>query len=138
MENRRALSLIRVHQEQYTPKQDSKIVIAVGIHTPHSSRGCVTLTIQRELVVQDGNGDRPLPGLFLRASDLCATDSPRHFSCKASIISLHPGHYPGMMETDVGNGDTLYIDRSIFDADGNFVGVAYRQSGGCEVSVFLD
>jgi len=43
-----------------------------------------------------------------------------------------------MMETDLCNGDALYIDGSIFDAAGNFVGVAYRQSGGCRVSVFID
>ena len=48
------------------------------------------------------------------------------------------GHFPGMMETDLCNGDTLYIDGAIFDAGGNFVGVAYRQSGCCRVSVFID
>ena len=79
-----------------------------------------------------------MPGPFLSSAHVCATDDPEHFACKASVIGVHPGHYPGMMETDVGNGETLYIDRSIFDAGGNFVGVTYRQSGGCEVSVFLD
>ena len=54
------------------------------------------------------------------------------------MIGLHPGHFPGTMETDLGNGDTLYIDGAIFDGGGNFVGVAYRQSGGCRVSVFID
>ena len=79
----------------------------------------------------------PLTGPFLSLCHIRATDDPKSFSCDASAISLHPGHFPGMIETDLGNGDALYIDRAIFDATGNFVGVAYRQSGGCEVSVFL-
>ena len=49
-----------------------------------------------------------------------------------------PRPFSWMMETDLCNGDTLYIDGSIFDGSGNFVGVAYRQSGGCRLSVFLD
>lgn len=83
-------------------------------------------------------GDQSLPGPFLHSSQVSATDDREHFSCKASMIGLHPGHFPGTMETDLGNGDTLYIDGAIFDGGGNFVGVAYRQSGGCRVSVFID
>ena len=78
-----------------------------------------------------------MSGPFLSASRVRATDNPKHFSCEASAIGLEPGHFAGVLETDVGNGDPLYIDRSIFDANGAFVGVAYRQSGSCEVTVFV-
>jgi hypothetical protein len=85
--------------------------------------------------VLSGMSDPFLSSSSVRAID----DDPQHFACKASVIGLPPGHFPGMMETDLGNGDTLYIDGSIFDGSGNnFVGLAYRQSGGCRVSVFVD
>ena len=42
-----------------------------------------------------------------------------------------------MIKTDIGNSDPLYLNRSIFDEDGNFAGVIYRQAGGREVSVLL-
>lgn len=41
------------------------------------------------------------------------------------------------LETDVGNGDPLHVGRAIFDDRGAFVGVAYRQSSDCEISVFV-
>jgi hypothetical protein len=73
-----------------------------------------------------------------RAFDLRVTDNLKRFSGLARVIGLQPGHFPLMIETDVRNGDPTYLNRSILDNDGNFVGVTYRQSGGCEVSVFLD
>jgi hypothetical protein len=48
------------------------------------------------------------------------------------------GYFPGAIETDAGNACPLYLDRSISDEYGVFAGVAYRQSGGCEVLVLLD
>ena len=75
---------------------------------------------------------------FLNASDLRSTDNPRSFTCKASVLGSPRGHFPGSIDTDVGNGGTLVLDRPIFDERGNFVGVAYRQGGGCEVLVLVD
>jgi hypothetical protein len=53
-------------------------------------------------------------------------------------MGLRRGYFPGAIETDVGNGCPLHLDRSISDEYGIFAGVAYRQSGGYEVLVFLD
>ena len=78
-----------------------------------------------------------MPAPFLSSADVHATDNPKHFSCGMSVIGLPPGHFPGMMETDLGNGDPFYLDHAIYDG-GYFVGVAYRQSGGCRVSAFID
>jgi hypothetical protein len=73
---------------------------------------------------------------FLKASDLRPTGD--QFACGASRMGLRRGHFPGAIETDLGNGCPLHLDRSISDSHGIFVGVAYRQSGGCEVLVFLE
>ena len=74
---------------------------------------------------------------FLSIYDLRATNDPKHFSCTAKTTSIQLGDFPSMMKTDVGNNDPLYFNHSIFDGGGNFVGALYRQSDGCEVSVFL-
>ncbi len=79
-----------------------------------------------------------MPDPFLSSPHARATDDPKSFSCEASAIGLARGHFPGKMETDLGNGDTLYLDHTILDGSGNFVGVVYRQSGGCRVSVLID
>jgi hypothetical protein len=50
---------------------------------------------------------------------------------------LQRGHFPGTIDTDVGNGGPLRADHPIFDEDGNFRGVAYRQRGGREVLVLV-
>ena len=74
---------------------------------------------------------------FVRTSDLRATDNPNRFSCEASVIGFEPGVFYRSIETEVGNGDPLYLDHPILDERGYFVGVTYRQSSGCEISVFL-
>ncbi len=78
-----------------------------------------------------------MPGIFLKASDL-RSNAKRWLSCGASVLSLKRGHFPGTIETDAGNGGALKLDRPVYDEGGKFVGVAYRQSGGCEVLVLLD
>ena len=78
----------------------------------------------------------PLP--FLMASDLRSTGNQGVFACKASVMGLKRGSFPGVIETDVGNGCPLHLERSISDEYGIFSGVAYRQSGGREVLVLFD
>ncbi len=78
----------------------------------------------------------PLP--FLKASHLRSTGNQGVFACKASVMGLKRGSFPGVIETDVGNGCPLHLERSISDEYGIFAGVAYRQSGGWEVLVLLD
>jgi hypothetical protein len=78
-----------------------------------------------------------VPVAFLKASDL-RPDAKRWISCGASALGLKRGHFPGTIETDAGNGGALKLDRPIYDERGKFAGVAYRQSGGCEVLVLLD
>ena len=75
---------------------------------------------------------------FLSVSDLRSTKNPVHFVCRASAMGLRRGDFPGTIETDVGNCCSLHLERSLSDEYGIFVGAAYRQSGGYEVSVFLD
>jgi len=53
-------------------------------------------------------------------------------------MGLKRGSFPGVIETDVGNGCPLHLERSISDEYGIFSGVAYRQSGGREVLVLFD
>jgi hypothetical protein len=79
-----------------------------------------------------------VPGSFLKAVDLQSTDKQSSFSCSASVLGLQRGHFPGTIETDAGNGSTFHMDRAVFDERGNFVGIAYRQVGGCEVLVLAD
>lgn len=79
-----------------------------------------------------------MPVPFLSVSDLRSTGNQGGLMCKASAIRLRRGDFPGAIETDVGNGCPLHLDRSISDEYGIFAGVAYRQSGGYEVLVFLD
>ena len=73
---------------------------------------------------------------FLSASDLRSNGNQESFVCGASLIGLQRGDFPGEIQTDVGNGCPLHLDRSISDEYGIFAGVAYRQSGGCEVLAF--
>jgi hypothetical protein len=75
--------------------------------------------------------------MFLSSSDVRATDNPKYFSCTAMAIGLQRDDFPRLMETDLGNRDPLYLNRSICDAHGYFVGAVYRQSSGCEVSVLV-
>lgn len=78
-----------------------------------------------------------MPRPFLSASDLRSIGDGR-FACGAGLIGLRQGSFPGAIETDMGNGCPLHLDRSISDKHGIFAGAAYRQSGGYEVLVFLD
>lgn len=75
---------------------------------------------------------------FLSASDLRPIGTQGSFVCKVSAVGLQRGDFPGVIETDLGNGCPLHLDRSLADEDGIFAGVAYRQSGGYEVLVFSD
>ena len=79
-----------------------------------------------------------MPRPFLSYLSVRVTDNPKHFACEASAIGLDRGHFPFMIETDMGNSNPLYLDHPIFDDRSNFLGAVYRQSGGCLVSVFLD
>ena len=58
--------------------------------------------------------------------------------CGSSVMGLKWGHFPGTIDTDLGNSCPLHLERSISDEHGMFVSVCYRQAGGYEVSVFLD
>ncbi len=68
------------------------------------------------------------PGVFLNATDLRA-NAKRWFSCRASELGLERGHFPGRLETDAGNGVAFKLDRPLYDEEGKFTGVVYRQSG---------
>jgi hypothetical protein len=76
-------------------------------------------------------------GPFVRTDDLRVTDNPNRFSCDPSVIGFEPWFFYRSIETEVGNGDPLYLDHPILDERGYFVGVTYLQSSGWEVSVFL-
>jgi hypothetical protein len=75
------------------------------------------------------------PTNFLKSLDL--REDPLHqFSCEASAIGLRTGHFPPTIETDVGNGEPLNIQRAVFGEDGELLGVLYRQGNlGLEVLV---
>ena len=75
---------------------------------------------------------------FLRASDVRSTGNQRWLLCQSSQLSLPLGYFPPAIETDMGNGAPFQLDRPIFDEDGSFLGVTYRQNGGSEILVFLD
>ncbi len=79
-----------------------------------------------------------MPDAFLRSCLVRSIDNGCGLSCDAAVLGLQRGYFPATIETDVGRGDPLRVDHPVFDEDGNFVGVAYRQSSGCEVLVFLD
>ena len=79
-----------------------------------------------------------MPSNFLNASNVRSIGEHGGFGCEASVIGLQRGHFPAAIETDLGNGDPIQLDRPVFDEIGNFEGAAYRQSGGCEVLVLLD
>jgi hypothetical protein len=72
---------------------------------------------------------------FLKSTDL--REDPSHqFSCEASAIGLRPGYFPPTIETDAGNGEPLNIQRAVFDANGELLGVFYRQGDlGLEILV---
>jgi hypothetical protein len=75
------------------------------------------------------------PTSFLKSVDL-REDRSHQFSCEASAIGLRPGCFPKTVETDAGNSNPLSIQRPIFDADGELLGVLYRQGNlGLEVLV---
>ena len=78
-----------------------------------------------------------MAGAFLSASSLRPTEIRHRLSCEASTMGLQQGDFPGAIETDLGDGDALELDHPVFNQDGNFAGVAYRQIGGCEVLVCL-
>lgn len=78
-----------------------------------------------------------MPDSFLSSSFLRSIDNRCGLSCEAALIGLQRGYFPATIETDVGSGDPLQVDHPVFDDEGNFVGVAYRQTSGCEVLVFL-
>ena len=75
--------------------------------------------------------------VVLKSRFLRSIDNRFGLACEASAIGLQRGYFPATIETDVGSGDPLRVDHPVFDDDGNFVGVAYRQGGGFEVLVFL-
>ena len=76
-----------------------------------------------------------LPTSFLKSADL-REDPVHQFSCEASAIGLRPGHFPPAIETDAGNGELLSVQRPVFGADGELLGVLYRQGDrGLEVLV---
>jgi hypothetical protein len=86
-----------------------------------------------------GETERPMcnsipPRNFLRSADL--REGPLHqFSCGAGAIGLQPGHFPPTIETDAGKGEPLRIQHPVFGADGELLGVLYRQGEGLEFLV---
>jgi hypothetical protein len=75
------------------------------------------------------------PTSFLKSEDL--REDPFHqFLCEPGAIGLRPGHFPPRIATDAGNGESLSIQRPIFDAEGELFGVLYRQGDiGLEILV---
>jgi hypothetical protein len=93
-----------------------------------------------ESALRTGETGRPMcnsisPRNLLTSADL--REDPLHqFSCEASAIGLRPGHFPPTIETDAGNGQSLRIQHPVFGADGELLGVLYRQGDvGLEVLI---
>ena len=120
-------------------KTDTITRFALGTElVPQCLYGNSDLRYGRELSA--GEAVRPVcnsipPTSFLKSIDL-REDPVHQFSCGASEIGLRPGHFPPSIETDAGDGELLSIQRPVFGADGELLGVLYRQGDrGLEVLV---